>query len=82
MNKPTTTTITLDKDDWVSNEQTINVTGMTTTNLIQVSPSPSSYEDYGNAEVRCTTQGTGTLTFECASVPTTDIDVNVIVWEV
>lgn len=82
VNKPTTDTITLDKDDWVSNEQTVSVTGVTATNLVQVAPSPTSYSDYGDAEVRCTTQGTGTLTFECASVPTTDIDVNVIVWEV
>jgi hypothetical protein len=78
-NKPTTTTITLDKDDWVSNEQTVSVTGMTADSLVWVSPAPTSYSDYGDAEIRCTAQASGTLTFECTDVPTDDISVNVVI---
>lgn len=78
MNTPTTATITLDKDDWVSNEQTVSVTGMTADALVWVSPAPASYSDYGDAEIRCTAQASGTLTFECSTVPTNDIDVNIV----
>lgn len=74
----TTAVVTLDKDDWASNEQTVSVTGMTADALVWVSPAPISYSDYGEAEIRCTAQASGMLTFTCSSVPIVDIDVNIV----
>ena len=71
-------TITLDKLGWLTNQQTVNVTNMTETAIVQVAPTPDSYLDYGNAQIRCTEQSNGSLTFVCESEPTQDITVNVL----
>jgi len=68
---------TLATNAWSSNTQTVNVTGVTASNFIMVSPAPSSVDDYVAADIRCTAQGSGTLTFTCATVPSNAITVNV-----
>ena len=73
----TSATATLAVNDWSSNTQTVNVTGVTASNFIMVSPAPSSVDDYVAADIRCTAQGSGTLTFTCATVPSNAITVNV-----
>ena len=69
---------TLAVADWSNNTQTVNVTGVTATNTVFVSPAPASAADYASAGIVCTAQGAGTLTFTCATVPSNDITVNVV----
>lgn len=71
-------TITLTAAGWSSNTQTVNVTGMTATGVVFVSPDPTDQADYTSAGILCTAQAAGTLTFTCDSVPSGDIDVNVV----
>jgi len=72
------TTITLAAANWSSNTQTVNVTGMTATGVVFPSPDPADQSAYTGAGILCTAQGSGTLTFTCTSVPSADIDVNVV----
>lgn len=72
------TTITLAVADWSSNTQTVNVTGMTATGVVMVSPDPTDQSAYTSAGILCTAQAAGTLTFTCDTVPSADIDVNVV----
>ena len=66
---------------WENNEQTVNVVGITSTMVVLVNPAPASYDEYVINNVRCTAQGTGTLTFTCDFVPADALDVNLIVAE-
>lgn len=77
---PTATTVTLAVADWSSNTQTVNVTGVTANNLVQVAPAPSSTSDYVSGGVLCTAQGAGTLTFTCTTTPSNAITVNVVIF--
>lgn len=70
---------TLAVADWSSNTQTVNVTGVTATNTVIVSPAPASAADYSAAGILCTAQGAGTLTFTCDTVPSNAITVNVVI---
>lgn len=72
------TTVTLATANWSSNTQTVNVTGMTATGVVLVSPDPTDQADYTSAGILCTAQAAGTLTFTCDTVPSGDIDVNVV----
>lgn len=65
--------------DWSSNTQTVNVTGVTASNIVFVSPAPASAADYAAAGIVCTAQGAGTLTFTCTTVPSNAITVNVVI---
>ena len=69
---------TLAVADWSNNTQTVNVTGVTATNTVFVSPAPASATDYASAGIICTAQGAGTLTFTCTTTPTNAITVNVV----
>lgn len=63
--------------------QTINVTGVTATNTVFVSPLPASADDWASSNILCTAQGAGTLTFTCDTVPSTSggwIGVNVVIF--
>ena len=75
-----TATVTLAAADWNSNTQTVTVNGVTATNLVMVAPAPSDYTAYGTANIRATAQATDSLTFECDTTPSADIDVNVAIW--
>lgn len=75
-------TITLDKDNWELDDgeytQTVSVTGMSATKSVIVSPTDSSIFDYSDAEIVCNGQATNSLTFMASTLPTNDIDVNII----
>lgn len=92
--KHITTTATLTAADWALNsnlgvhEQYVQVTGVTETNTILVSPSPVNYLPYNKSLIRCIGQGTGgggstsdSLRFACDSdyVPTADITINILI---
>jgi hypothetical protein len=78
--EPAALTVTLTAAGWVSNAQTVTVTGVTANNTIIVAPAPSSIDDYTAAGIKCTAQAANALTFECSTAPETAISVNVLVY--
>ena len=64
---------------WSSNTQTVSVTGVTVSNIVIVSPAPASAADYAAANILCVSQATDSLTFQCDTVPTNAITVNVVI---
>ena len=72
-------TVALLYSGWSGGAQTVNAAGVTATNNVIVTPHAGSRDAYINADVRCTAQGAGTLTFEAATTPTVNILVNVLV---
>lgn len=80
-NKSTTTEVTLPADGWDADAktQTVTATGVTETANCIVTATPASFVAYGEAWVRCTAQGAGTLTFACETVPTEDLTANVLI---
>ncbi len=71
-------TITLTAAGWSNGSQTVNVTGMTATGVVLVSPDPTDQADYTSAGIICSAQASGTLTFTCSTTPVNDIDVVVV----
>lgn len=71
--------VTIATTDWSNGSCTKNVTGVTTANHIIVSPAPSSYLAYGEAQIRATAQGNGTVTFACESTPAASVTVNIMI---
>lgn len=74
-----TSSATIQVANWSSYSATISVPGVTSSNTVIVSPAPSSLSDWTDNEVKCTGQGSGTLTFTCATTPNSAISVNVVV---
>lgn len=72
--------VTLTTSSWNNNAQTVSFSGVTTTNLVQVSPDPTSLKEYGSCGIYCSAQGTNSLTFTCDTIPTNNLIVNVVVW--
>lgn len=72
-------TATLTTSGWSSNTQTATVSGVTSSNNVIVTPTPASIANYTSAGIYCSAQGTNTLTFTCATVPSTNITVNVLI---
>lgn len=70
---------TLSSSGWSSNAQTVTVDGVTSTNNIIVSPAPDSMQEYMDCAVYCSAQATNKLTFNCTSVPSANITVNVLI---
>ena len=79
---PSYETITLTAEGWTDNKQTVTLTGVSEDNPVFVSPVPTdaNYETYNDAAIRCIEQGVDSLTFQCESVPSADVNVNVAVY--
>ena len=77
----TTTTVTIASSDWSNNTCTKNVTGVTASNTVLVTYAPSSKADYVAADIYCSAQGSGTLTFNCTTTPSSSVTVNVMIIE-
>lgn len=71
--------VVLAKASWASNKQTVNVSGVTADNNVLVAAAPASRTVWNDAEVYCSGQGAGTLTFACSSTPTKDVTANVVI---
>ena len=71
---------TLAVADWSSNTQTITVTGVTSSNVVLVGPAPASAQDYADAGILCTAQGTDSLTFTATTTPTNAITLSVVIF--
>ena len=73
-----TITVTLTALGW-NPDQTVSATWVTATNTVVVSPVPSDMADYTSAGIYCSSQSAGHLTFVCDTIPSNDIDVNVLI---
>lgn len=73
------TTVTLSASNWSNKSQTVSVSGVTSSSLVDVTFAPASAVDYVDAFVVCTAQGNGTLTFTCQTTPSNNISVNVVI---
>lgn len=67
--------------DWVNNQVTVSVVGMTDedSQIVWVSPSPSNADAAEAAGIRCISKNTDVLVFSCKAAPATDITMNLIV---
>lgn len=75
----TSTTATLVVANWSSNTQTVTVNGVTSSNVVIVSPQPLSASDYASAGILCTAQSANTLTFTCTQTPSNAIDLSIVI---
>ena len=64
---------------WSSKQQTVSVTGVTTSNTVIVSPAPASYSEYCGCGIYCSAQAADSLTFKCEDVPSAALTVNVLI---
>lgn len=79
-NMITAITVSLTADGWDASAltQTVSASNVTASNIVWVSPAPTSFDAYGKAGVRATAQADGSITFTCASIPASDLNVEVI----
>lgn len=70
---PTTISIT-------DNKFSINVPGVTETNIVFLTPTPETMPYWQAATIFAVTQTTDTITFSCTSAPTNDILVDTIIF--
>ena len=74
----TKTTATL-STTWSSKQQSVTVSGVTTSNTVIVTPAPTSYNMYCECGVYCSAQAANSLTFTCDEVPTSSLTVNIVI---
>ena len=72
-------TATLTVSGWSNNTQTVNITGLAADDDVIITPDPASWEAWGTAGIRATSQAAGSLTFACSSTPAADVVANLIV---
>ena len=72
-----TATVTLSTSGWSANAQTASVADVAADSIVVVAPAPASRKAYIEADVYCSAQGNGTLTFRCEDVPSAALAVNV-----
>ena len=72
-------TIQLIANDWSSNTQIINVSDVVASSIVIISPAVDDYYKCVSAKILCTAQGQNTLTFQCETVPSTDISISIII---
>lgn len=76
----TFTSTTITAADWSNFTATKNVTGVTASNNVDVSPDPSCVPLWRNNAVYCSAQGTGTLTFTAGITPTEAMTINIKIY--
>lgn len=73
-----TATITLSVNNWTDNTQIVSVSIVTSDCIIIISPAPDSQDEYSSCGIKCTSQSDGSLVFSCNSIPSINIDVNIV----
>ena len=76
---PVGKTVSLTVAGWSNKAQTVSVSGMTASSIFFVTYAPASRAAWVDADIYCSAQGAGTLTFTCATVPTVAITANVVI---
>lgn len=74
--------VTLPADGWSEKTQTVSAAGVTADREVIVRPAPANYIAWQDANVYCSAQGAGSLTFTCEDVPESALTANVLVVEV
>ncbi len=77
--KVTSTTATLSSGSWSGGSQTVSVTGVTASNTVIVTYAPSDRAAWIAADIYCSGQASGTLTFTCSTAPTGNVTANVLI---
>ena len=73
--------VILDKDNWVSNEQTVSAVGVTATNSLVITADTNdvTFNNYYFAGVRPISQSVDSVTFKCSIIPTVDLTANILI---
>ena len=71
--------VTLASGSWSSKAQTVSVEGVTSGNNVLVAAAPASRTAWNDAEIYCSAQASGKLTFKCGTAPTADVTANVVI---
>lgn len=72
--------VSLPSASWSSNkQQTVSVAGVTANSIVTVTYAPASRAAWIDADVYCSAQGAGTLTFTCDTVPTQALTANIVI---
>ena len=66
-------------DNWERNLQAVSASGVTESNNIIVSPHPDYYSEYTSANIRAVSQSNGSVEFECDTVPSGNVQVNILI---
>ena len=71
--------VTLTPSGWSGDplQQTISVEGVTTTSKLLVALAPGYIAEYAASGIFCSAQGDGNLTFQCASAPDVNVDIQI-----
>ena len=75
------TTALLSSSSWVSNQQTVTVQGVTSSNDIIATGAEddASHSAWSNCDIRVIAQGTNSLTFKCRTVPADNVTANILI---
>ena len=80
--KAKASTLSLSVSGWTASgdvyTQTISASIVSATSNVIVTPSPQYVDEYAESGIVCTSQGTGTLTFQCKTPPTATLTVNIM----
>lgn len=71
--------VTIPVSSWSNRTATVSATGVTSSNTVIISPAPSSISDWVGFDIKCTAQGSGTLTFTCTTTPISTISATAVV---
>lgn len=63
---------------WSSDTQTVTVSGVTSTSILVVTASPTSFEQYADFGVYASAQSTNSVTFNCVTTPTVALTANIM----
>ena len=64
---------------WSGKTQTVSVAGVTASAVVQTTYDPACRAAWIDADVYCSAQGAGTLTFACDTVPTAELTANIVI---
>lgn len=80
-NQHTQAVAKLAKTAWNTDDNTltVRVPGVSDQNLVFIAPDVDSYKEYLDCSIKCIKQTTFNLTFDCATIPSNDLDVNVVI---
>lgn len=76
---PVARTATLTVAGWSNKAQSVSVAGVTANSIVTVTYAPASRAAWIDADVYCSAQGAGTLTFTCDTVPTQALTANIVI---
>lgn len=70
--------VSLPVASWSSDTQTVTVSGVTSTSILVVTASPTSFEQYADFGVYASAQSTNSVTFSCVTTPTVALTANIM----